>query len=284
MIDWVSIVRHSRRRFSDYMFTVPTKIRKRRRVKRHTNSTLSSPNDRDTNNTISRSKNDRSICECYWTHVSSNAKLMAHACAKLEMFATYVFIPEDTHPAGSMNAVLLRLVTVGKQTFHVTECYNHTGKLKDHYSLNHPQKSLLHPLIDGRDYARSSRDSPEGRAVSLRSVTCNIHDDAPTQSNHYQHDETPVSAALAMITMHSSASKCSTRGRRNPRKDSSGIVSGLRMRPLGGGCSFREVAVWFAPPVAVQSAVLTRTYVCSSLHMYCNTEHEYTGSDRYIHY
>lgn len=87
-----------------------------------------------------------------------------------------------------------------------------------------------------------------------------------------------------MITMHSSASKCSTRGRRNPQKDSSGIVSGLRMRPLGGGCSFREVAVWFAPPVAVQSAVLTRTYVCSSLHMYCNTEHEYTGSDRYIHY
>ncbi|EGI65231.1 hypothetical protein G5I_06410, partial [Acromyrmex echinatior] len=153
-----------------------------------------------------------------------------------------------TLTAGSMNAVLLRLVTVGKQTFHVTECYNHTGKLKDHYSLNHPQKSLLHPLIDGRDYARSSRDSPEGRAVSLRSVTCNIHDDAPTQSNHYQHDGTPVSAALATITMHSSASKCSTRGRRNPRKDSSGIVSGLRMRPLGGGCSFREVAVWFAPP------------------------------------
>jgi len=87
-----------------------------------------------------------------------------------------------------------------------------------------------------------------------------------------------------MITMHSSASKCSTRGRRNPQKDSSGIVSGLRMRSLGGGCSFREVAVWFAPPVAVQSAVLTRTYVCSSLHMYCNTEHEYTGSDRYMHY
>ncbi|KAG5344344.1 DLG1 protein, partial [Acromyrmex charruanus] len=24
--------------------------------------------------------------------------MMAHACAKLEMFATYVFIPEDTHP------------------------------------------------------------------------------------------------------------------------------------------------------------------------------------------
>ncbi|KYQ46452.1 hypothetical protein ALC60_14548 [Trachymyrmex zeteki] len=84
--------------------------------------------------------------------------------------------------------------------------------------------------------------------------------------------------------MHSSASKCFTRGRRNPRKDSNGIVSGLRMRPLGGGCSFREVAVWFAPPVAAQSAVLTRTYVRSSLRMYCNTEHEYTGSNRYIRY
>ncbi|KAH0568382.1 hypothetical protein KQX54_020623 [Cotesia glomerata] len=31
MIDWVSIVRHSRRRFSDYVNAVPMKIRKRRR-------------------------------------------------------------------------------------------------------------------------------------------------------------------------------------------------------------------------------------------------------------
>ncbi|KYN02222.1 hypothetical protein ALC62_07006 [Cyphomyrmex costatus] len=67
MIDWVSIVRHSRRRFSDYMFTVPSKIRKHPRVKRHVNSTLGSPNDRDKNNAISRnSRNGRGVCECCW--------------------------------------------------------------------------------------------------------------------------------------------------------------------------------------------------------------------------
>ena len=31
MIDWVSMVRHSRRRFSNYMYAVPSKVRKRRR-------------------------------------------------------------------------------------------------------------------------------------------------------------------------------------------------------------------------------------------------------------
>ncbi|XP_049800164.1 uncharacterized protein LOC126235487 [Schistocerca nitens] len=34
MIDWVSIVRHSRRRFSNYMYAVPSKVRKRRRMRR----------------------------------------------------------------------------------------------------------------------------------------------------------------------------------------------------------------------------------------------------------
>ncbi|KAL1123402.1 hypothetical protein AAG570_002482 [Ranatra chinensis] len=34
MIDWVSIVRHSRRRFSNYMYAMPTKVRKRRRKNR----------------------------------------------------------------------------------------------------------------------------------------------------------------------------------------------------------------------------------------------------------
>jgi len=29
MIDWVSIVRHSRRRFSNYMYAVPNKVRRR---------------------------------------------------------------------------------------------------------------------------------------------------------------------------------------------------------------------------------------------------------------
>ncbi|MPC86912.1 hypothetical protein E2C01_081751 [Portunus trituberculatus] len=31
MIDWVSIVRHSRRRFSNYMYAVPTRVRRRRK-------------------------------------------------------------------------------------------------------------------------------------------------------------------------------------------------------------------------------------------------------------
>ncbi|KAK6628319.1 hypothetical protein RUM43_002131 [Polyplax serrata] len=34
MIDWVSIVRHSRRRFSNYMYAVPSKVRNNRRVRR----------------------------------------------------------------------------------------------------------------------------------------------------------------------------------------------------------------------------------------------------------
>lgn len=31
MIDWVSIVRHSRRRFSNYMYAVPSRVRRRRK-------------------------------------------------------------------------------------------------------------------------------------------------------------------------------------------------------------------------------------------------------------
>lgn len=33
MIDWVSIVRHSRRRFSNYMYGVPHKVRRKRKQK-----------------------------------------------------------------------------------------------------------------------------------------------------------------------------------------------------------------------------------------------------------
>ncbi|KAF7411220.1 hypothetical protein HZH66_000116 [Vespula vulgaris] len=33
MIDWVSIVHHSRRRFSDYMYVVPARVKKQRRAK-----------------------------------------------------------------------------------------------------------------------------------------------------------------------------------------------------------------------------------------------------------
>lgn len=77
MIDWVSIVRHSRRRFSDYMFAVPAKIRKRRRAKRHTDS-LGTPNKRAANNAISRNSENagggiRGCCRrrcCCWNHVS----------------------------------------------------------------------------------------------------------------------------------------------------------------------------------------------------------------------
>lgn len=42
MIDWVSIVRHSRRRFSNYMYGVPNKVRRRRRPKKQTGNINSS--------------------------------------------------------------------------------------------------------------------------------------------------------------------------------------------------------------------------------------------------
>lgn len=72
MIDWVSIVRHSRRRFSDYMFAVPIKIRKRQRARRHTNPKLVLLYDHDVNNAISHnSQNSGDGCECCWSHVSS---------------------------------------------------------------------------------------------------------------------------------------------------------------------------------------------------------------------
>ncbi|KAK5649511.1 hypothetical protein RI129_000540 [Pyrocoelia pectoralis] len=45
MIDWVSIVRHSRRRFSNYMYGVPNKVRRRRRHKRPPADVVASPTD-----------------------------------------------------------------------------------------------------------------------------------------------------------------------------------------------------------------------------------------------
>jgi len=54
------------------MFAVPAKIRKRR-AKRHANSTPSLPNNRGANNAISCNfENGRGVCECCWNHVSSN--------------------------------------------------------------------------------------------------------------------------------------------------------------------------------------------------------------------
>lgn len=79
MIDWVSIVRHSRRRFSDYMVAVPIKIRKRRRARR-TNRKLILLNDRGANNAISRdSENDGDTCKCCWSNVSSCGQNFASA-------------------------------------------------------------------------------------------------------------------------------------------------------------------------------------------------------------
>lgn len=48
MIDWVSIVRHSRRRFSDYVNAVPMKIRKNRQTKRIDLLYVSSTDDENT--------------------------------------------------------------------------------------------------------------------------------------------------------------------------------------------------------------------------------------------
>ncbi|GJQ81544.1 hypothetical protein Trydic_g4905 [Trypoxylus dichotomus] len=58
MIDWVSIVRHSRRRFSNYMYGVPSKVRKRRRQKLN----LQIPNLGATDNGSSQTSN----CSCCW--------------------------------------------------------------------------------------------------------------------------------------------------------------------------------------------------------------------------
>lgn len=68
---------------------------------------------------------------CKWGEVmdqkSCSQGLTSSACVhELEMFATYVFLLKIlTLIAGSMNAILLRLVTVGEQIFRVTECYNY---------------------------------------------------------------------------------------------------------------------------------------------------------------
>lgn len=66
MIDWVSIVRHSRRRFSDYMYSVPIKVRKRR-----TKRTCQSTENIDRNIVTRGSVRARDICGCCWNHVSS---------------------------------------------------------------------------------------------------------------------------------------------------------------------------------------------------------------------
>nr|XP_031828273.1 disks large 1 tumor suppressor protein isoform X4 [Nomia melanderi] len=61
MIDWVSIVRHSRRRFSDYMYGAPIKVRKRR-TKRTCRSA-----DRGNRNVVPHdSKRSSDACGCCW--------------------------------------------------------------------------------------------------------------------------------------------------------------------------------------------------------------------------
>lgn len=58
MIDWVSIVRHSHRRFSNYMYAVPNKVRKRRQkfIKRQNQSAGSA------GNVVPHGSN----CSCCW--------------------------------------------------------------------------------------------------------------------------------------------------------------------------------------------------------------------------
>uniref|UniRef100_A0A6P7GUV3 Uncharacterized protein LOC114341041 n=1 Tax=Diabrotica virgifera virgifera TaxID=50390 RepID=A0A6P7GUV3_DIAVI len=62
MIDWVSIVRHSHRRFSNYMYGVPSKVRRRRQkfIKREQQA--------NTNGTASGSSSmpHGSNCSCCW--------------------------------------------------------------------------------------------------------------------------------------------------------------------------------------------------------------------------
>ncbi|XP_061938693.1 disks large 1 tumor suppressor protein isoform X18 [Apis cerana] len=63
MIDWVSIVRHSRRRFSDYMYGVPIKVRKRR-----TKRTCHFGEHVNRNVVTRASKRSTSFCGCCWNH------------------------------------------------------------------------------------------------------------------------------------------------------------------------------------------------------------------------
>ncbi|TGZ38995.1 Uncharacterized protein DBV15_02368 [Temnothorax longispinosus] len=108
-------------------------------------------------------------------------------------------------------------------------------------------------------------------------IESNIHEDAPAQSNHRQRDGTSASAALATITMHSSTSKCLPRGRRNLRKDSDGIVSGLDAGSRGWMQFSRGGGMVRPASRRAQSVAPTRTYVRSL--RTCNTEHRYTESD-----
>lgn len=66
MIDWVSIVRHSRRRFSDYMYGVPVKVHKRR-----TKRACLSIEHGNRNVPRHDSKRSNDLCGCCWNHVSS---------------------------------------------------------------------------------------------------------------------------------------------------------------------------------------------------------------------
>ncbi|XP_017774208.1 PREDICTED: uncharacterized protein LOC108560979 [Nicrophorus vespilloides] len=61
MIDWVSIVRHSRRRFSNYMYGVPNKARKRRKQRR---AQQNGPHDSN--------QPHSSNCSCCWTDVQKS--------------------------------------------------------------------------------------------------------------------------------------------------------------------------------------------------------------------
>ncbi|XP_066259364.1 disks large 1 tumor suppressor protein isoform X6 [Euwallacea similis] len=69
MIDWVSIVRHSRRRFSNYMTSVPRKVRKRRQKNSRTTSNRSqapSPSEELINH--------RAKCSCCWQRETVKAQ------------------------------------------------------------------------------------------------------------------------------------------------------------------------------------------------------------------
>lgn len=97
MIDWVSIVRHSRRRFSNYMYAVPSKVRKRRRPKRRSNSPGLFCGRGGPNHHHHHHGEQSNLCGCCWDKVSQSINIwisknftVTKEQKKLDHFVTWI--------------------------------------------------------------------------------------------------------------------------------------------------------------------------------------------------
>ncbi|EFN73718.1 hypothetical protein EAG_02672 [Camponotus floridanus] len=197
-------------------------------------------------------------------HISHEAlnkrQCLAHAHTSSKYSPPTVSSPKIlASTAKSMDAASIWLVTVGEQTFHVTECCNSRQTLRTYFRIlieiieaRLPGNNLAHPSSEG---GKSPGNSPQNRMIPLPSTTCSAPVSEPLQSNHQHRDETPASSdarhdnnALVSIQVSGAQRVAVSVRPGNPRKDSSGIVSGLDAVSPSSGCSFREVAVRFALP------------------------------------